>query len=74
MGGQQSVRGYRQDQLLADNGLFASAEICTPILKIPKLQTTIQLSNYLPFSILGQFGITLILKLKLSKKLYHPLD
>ena len=49
IGGQQSVRGYRQDQLLADNGLFASAEIRTPILKIPKLQTTVQLSPFFNF-------------------------
>ena len=49
IGGQQSVRGYRQDQLLADNGLFTSAEIRTPILKIPKLQTTVQLSPFFDF-------------------------
>jgi hemolysin activation/secretion protein len=49
-GGQQSVRGYRQDSLLADNGLFASAEIRTPILRIPQWQTTVELS---PFFDLG---------------------
>jgi hemolysin activation/secretion protein len=49
-GGQQSVRGYRQDYLLADNGLFASAEIRTSILRIPKWQTNLQLA---PFFDLG---------------------
>lgn len=46
-GGQQSVRGYRQDSLLADNGLFASAEIRTAILRVPKWQTTLELTPFL---------------------------
>ncbi|MBE9037012.1 ShlB/FhaC/HecB family hemolysin secretion/activation protein [aff. Roholtiella sp. LEGE 12411] len=33
VGGQESVRGYRQDSLLADNGVFASAEVQLPILR-----------------------------------------
>ncbi|MFM6135582.1 MAG: ShlB/FhaC/HecB family hemolysin secretion/activation protein, partial [Sphaerospermopsis kisseleviana] len=49
IGGQQSVRGYRQDQLLADNGLFASGELRTSIIKIPKWQTTVQLSPFFDF-------------------------
>jgi hemolysin activation/secretion protein len=49
IGGQQSIRGYRQDQLLADNGLFTSAELRTSILKIPKWQTTVQLSPFFDF-------------------------
>jgi len=49
IGGQQSVRGYRQDQLLADNGLFASAELRGSIVKIPKWQTTVQLSPFFDF-------------------------
>jgi hemolysin activation/secretion protein len=32
LGGQGSVRGYRQDVRLADNGLLASAEIQLPVL------------------------------------------
>ncbi|MFM2060529.1 MAG: hypothetical protein RLZZ507_199 [Cyanobacteriota bacterium] len=48
-GGQQSVRGYRQDSLLADNGLFASAEVRTAILRIPKWQTTLELSPFFDF-------------------------
>jgi hemolysin activation/secretion protein len=46
LGGAFTVRGYRQDLLLADNGLFASAEIRTPILKIPEWQTTLQLTPF----------------------------
>ncbi len=34
LGGQESIRGYRQDVLLSDNGAFASAELRLPILKI----------------------------------------
>ena len=33
IGGQQTVRGYRQDALLADNGLLFSTEFRIPILK-----------------------------------------
>ncbi|MEJ6487646.1 ShlB/FhaC/HecB family hemolysin secretion/activation protein [Nostoc punctiforme UO1] len=33
VGGQESVRGYRQDFLLTDNGVFASAEVQVPILR-----------------------------------------
>lgn len=50
LGGQLNVRGYRQDALIADNGLFASAELRTPILKIPQWETTLQLA---PFFDLG---------------------
>lgn len=46
LGGVYSVRGYSQDVLLADNGLFASAEIRANILKIPKWNTTLQLSPF----------------------------
>ncbi len=48
-GGALSVRGYRQDVLLADNGLFASAEFRTPILKIPEWDTVIQLTPFFDF-------------------------
>ncbi|MBD2137064.1 ShlB/FhaC/HecB family hemolysin secretion/activation protein [Anabaena sp. FACHB-1237] len=52
IGGQQTVRGYRQDNLLADNGFFASAEVRTPILKIPQWQTTVQLVPFFDFGTL----------------------
>jgi len=34
LGGSDTVRGYRQDILLSDGGLFASAELRVPILKV----------------------------------------
>ena len=34
IGGIDSVRGYRQDRLLADNGIFASAEVQIPLFSI----------------------------------------
>ncbi len=36
LGGINSVRGYRQDYLLTDNGAFASAEVRVPILRISR--------------------------------------
>jgi hemolysin activation/secretion protein len=50
LGGQDSVRGYRQDALLTDSGLFASAEIRLPILRLPRLNSLLQLT---PFVDLG---------------------
>ena len=49
VGGQLSVRGYRQDTLLADNGVFASAEIRFPILSIPDWDSTLILSPFFDF-------------------------
>ena len=49
LGGALSVRGYRQDLLLGDNGLFNSAEIRATILRIPKWQTSLQLTPFLDF-------------------------
>ncbi|NEO34293.1 MAG: ShlB/FhaC/HecB family hemolysin secretion/activation protein [Symploca sp. SIO3C6] len=49
LGGQLSVRGYRQDALLADHGLFASAEVRTPILRIREWETTLQLTPFIDF-------------------------
>ncbi len=49
IGGQLSVRGYRQDILLADNGVFASAEIRFPILRIPDWNSMLMLSSFFDF-------------------------
>ena len=49
LGGALSVRGYRQDLLLGDNGLFNSAEIRATILRIPKWQTSLQLTPFFDF-------------------------
>ena len=50
VGGFGSVRGYRQDTVIADNGAFASVEFWLPILKSRKSQTLIQL---IPFVDVG---------------------
>ena len=49
LGGALSVRGYRQDALLGDNGWFNSAEIRATILRIPDWETNIQLSPFIDF-------------------------
>ncbi|VEP15473.1 Surface antigen (D15) [Hyella patelloides LEGE 07179] len=49
LGGALSVRGYRQDVLLGDNGWFNSVEIRATILQIPDSQTSLQLSPFLDF-------------------------
>ena len=48
-GGQLSVRGYRQDALVADNGLFASLELRQTILRLPKQKITLQLTPFFDF-------------------------
>ncbi|MBD1849140.1 ShlB/FhaC/HecB family hemolysin secretion/activation protein [Cyanobacteria bacterium FACHB-502] len=50
LGGQQSVRGYRQDALLTDNGALLSAEVRVPILRISEWRGLLQLS---PFADVG---------------------
>ena len=50
LGGVNTVRGYRQDLLLSDNGFFASVELRTTIARIPKWQASLQLT---PFFDLG---------------------
>ena len=49
LGGALSVRGYRQDALLGDNGLFNSAEIRATIIRIPKWDTSLQLTPFVDF-------------------------
>ena len=49
LGGALSVKGYRQDVLLGDNGLFSSAEVRATVARIPKLNTSIQLTPFLDF-------------------------
>ncbi|MBD2527584.1 ShlB/FhaC/HecB family hemolysin secretion/activation protein [Nostoc sp. FACHB-133] len=51
LGGIESVRGYRQDLLLADNGIFASAEVQVPILRISKINGILQLIPFTDFGI-----------------------
>ena len=47
LGGQDSVRGYRQDSLLTDTGIFASAELRIPILRLPRLNALLQVAPFI---------------------------
>ena len=46
IGGFNSVRGYRQDFALADNGLSTGAEMRIPVLRIRKLDGVLQLTPF----------------------------
>jgi hemolysin activation/secretion protein len=47
LGGQLSVRGYRQDALLTDNGLLFSAEFRVPIVRVSKIGGVLQLTPFI---------------------------
>ena len=49
IGGQSTVRGYRQDSLLADNGFLASAEIRYPILRVPQINGLLSVTPFIDF-------------------------
>jgi hemolysin activation/secretion protein len=49
LGGQSTVRGYRQDQILADNGFLATAELRYPVLRIPEIQGLLQITPFIDF-------------------------
>lgn len=49
LGGVGSIRGYRQDAVLTDNGLLASAELRFPVVRIPEWRTVIQLNPFVDF-------------------------
>jgi len=51
IGGFGSVRGYRQDTLLTDNALFASAEFQLPILRASRGQTVLQLIPFVDYGV-----------------------
>ena len=46
IGGVDSVRGYRQDAILTDNGFFASAEVRLPILQADKVEGILQIAPF----------------------------
>lgn len=50
LGGPENVRGYRQDILLADQGVFASAELRLPLYRGPQSAHLLQLT---PFAEVG---------------------
>ncbi len=49
LGGLESVRGYRQDLLLSDSGVFASAELRYPIYRLPHNNGLFQLVPFFDF-------------------------
>lgn len=57
LGGAQSVRGYRQDLLLADDGLFASAEVRIPVLRIPEISGLMQIAPFIDFGAAWNQGV-----------------
>ena len=51
LGGRQSVRGYRQDALLIDNGLFISTEVRLPILRVEEVDGVLQVVPFADFGV-----------------------
>lgn len=51
LGGGQSVRGYRQDALLIDNGLFISTEMQLPILQVEEVEGILQVVPFVDFGV-----------------------
>lgn len=49
LGGQATVRGYRQDVLLTDNGVLASVEARLPILRVPAVDGNLQIIPFIDF-------------------------
>ncbi len=49
LGGLGSVKGYRQNTLLTDNGVFASMEVRLPVLRIPEEKIVVQLVPFTDF-------------------------
>lgn len=45
-GGKGSVRGYSKDFLLTDNGIFASAEVQLPVLRVFRGNGVIQVAPF----------------------------
>ncbi|MBW4646271.1 MAG: ShlB/FhaC/HecB family hemolysin secretion/activation protein [Goleter apudmare HA4340-LM2] len=51
LGGLESVRGYRQDFLIADNVTFASVEVLVPILRLPEIDGLLQVTPFVDFGV-----------------------
>ena len=47
LGGQNTVRGYRQNSLLTDNGILGSAEVRVPIVRVPEVEGTLQVAPFI---------------------------
>ena len=63
LGGIESVRGYRQDALLADSGVFASAELRLPIYRRQEQQLTLQLTPFVDFGTVWDDSVRSVEKL-----------
>jgi hemolysin activation/secretion protein len=46
LGGAQSIRGYRENQILRDNGVFASAEVRVPLWSKPDREPVVSLAPF----------------------------
>jgi hemolysin activation/secretion protein len=53
VGGQDTVRGYRQDLLLGDNGLLASAEVRIPIFTPAESKQVLQIVPFVDFGLVS---------------------
>ncbi|MDJ0532397.1 MAG: ShlB/FhaC/HecB family hemolysin secretion/activation protein [Xenococcaceae cyanobacterium MO_207.B15] len=51
LGGLYSVRGYRQDLFLTDNGVFTSAEVRLSILRVDSVQGLLQIAPFVDFGV-----------------------
>jgi hemolysin activation/secretion protein len=51
LGGAQSVRGYRENQLLRDNGIFASAELRVPLWLAADKSPVVALAPFLDYGV-----------------------
>ena len=49
VGGVNSSRGYRQDLVLGDNGIFSSAELRIPIFRFKKIDSLVQIAPFFDF-------------------------
>jgi hemolysin activation/secretion protein len=49
LGGQRTVRGYRQDLLLVDKAFLASIELRYPILRVPQVGGVLQITPFIDF-------------------------
>lgn len=66
VGGIDSVRGYREDVLLGDNALFASAEIRLPIYRNSEQNLLLQLTPFVDFGTVWDSGSKNLIERKLS--------
>ncbi|MGG6296814.1 ShlB/FhaC/HecB family hemolysin secretion/activation protein [Leptolyngbya sp. AN02str] len=56
LGGQSTVRGYRQDTLLSDNGALLSSEVRLPILRVNSVDGLLQLVPFIDVGVAWNQG------------------